>query len=175
MWTNLTDESKINDRNLNTAYETGWITVISCYNEKTQELKEIWVDDNWGIITSTRWGNLVESDISSSAWWVWKGVLDYSIFHALFIYNIDGTVWKGIEDWVENLDLTTSTRILSTNGALELKTAANIAGNTMTANEPNQDLDLYFSGWDIIALFVSNLKTGTGWEALWLLEFWEER
>lgn len=50
----LTDESKINDRTLNTAYETGGISVIAWYNETTQELKEIWVNDFWQML-QTDW------------------------------------------------------------------------------------------------------------------------
>jgi len=52
--------------------------------------------------------------------------------------------------------------------------AASLTWNTLTANEPNSDLDLYFSAWDIIILYVANIKSWVGWEASWILEFWEE-
>lgn len=73
---------------------------------------------------TNEWWNWIINDIDASAWWIPKSVKDYSIFHALFTHDVNGFVWKWIEDWVENLDLSTSTRILSTNWWLELKTTA---------------------------------------------------
>lgn len=60
-----------------------------------------------------------------------------------------------------------------TKAAVAYKSAIT-AWNTLTADEPNPDLTLYFSAWDIITLFAANVKTGTWWEAEGLCEFWEE-
>ena len=52
--------------------------------------------------------------------------------------------------------------------------AATPTDTTIIADEPSPDLDLYFTGGDYICLFAQNIKTGTGWEAEGILEFWEE-
>lgn len=48
------------------------------------------------------------------------------------------------------------------------------AGDTISADEPCDDFFQYFSSGDIIAVFVRNIKTGTGGEALAIAEFGEE-
>lgn len=68
--------------------------------------------------------NGVKSEITHDAWGKPKSVMDYSIFHSLFTYNVNTTFWKWFEDWVENINIPASTRILSTNWELELKTTA---------------------------------------------------
>lgn len=65
---------------------------------------------NWNQFVKPHSPNWVYSDITSDAWGKPKAVLDFSIFHSLFTYNISASYWLTFEDWVE---VVTSTRITS--------------------------------------------------------------
>ena len=83
------------------------------------EFKKFFISQN-EVFVKTRniWGNLVQTDIWSDVWWRTKSVIDFSIFHSLFTYNVPKSSWLTFEDWVE---VNTSTRITSVNWAWVIK------------------------------------------------------
>jgi len=99
--------------------DENWNPVIWGYDEDDNIVRPISVDDFWYIKTSKIWWNLVDSDILNTAWGVIKSSFDYSIFHSMWTYDVNGTIWKIIEDWVE-VKAKDSTRVSSINWTLEI-------------------------------------------------------
>jgi len=89
------------------------------YNNVTP--KWIKVNEYWSIVL---WSWIVESDLLNDAWGRIKAMHDYSIFHWMWTLNVHGLIRKWKEDWAEVLDLSSSTRIVSTNWNLVLTTTA---------------------------------------------------
>ena len=80
-------------------------TILDNWNGETVRLK--W-DSKWGVMTSSKWWNWVESDITSDAWGRSKFIEDFSLFHWLFTYNIPSQLWLTFENWTE---VSASTRV----------------------------------------------------------------
>jgi len=91
--------------------------------DKNQEPKACWVDELWGLRFSQMWGNEIQSDIASSAWGLSKSITDFSLYSALFTYEIASWQWRGTEDTVE-VYLPTSTRLIAENWELKMTTTA---------------------------------------------------
>ncbi len=68
--------------------------------------------------------NWVTSDLTHDAWGRMKASIDYSIFHALFTFEIPGRKWVLREDWTE-ISPDTSTRISSISWTLEINSWSN--------------------------------------------------
>lgn len=68
-------------------------------------------DDQENLKVALSWWNQVETDIDSDAWWRPKFVIDRTLFHSLFTFNIP-TTWLIYEDWVEVAN-SASTRVVS--------------------------------------------------------------
>ena len=81
------------------------------------------LNPDWSLINKYISWNWVKTDIWSDAWWRPKSILDYSIFHWLFSYDIPAPYWIKFEDWVE---VNTSTRITSVNWAWVITSGATI-------------------------------------------------
>lgn len=83
---------------------------------------QTFTEDNELLVKSTQeWGNEVESDITSTAWGIRKASLDYSIFHALFTYDVPERIWNWRVNWVEeDISRNLNPRILSNWGTLNV-------------------------------------------------------
>lgn len=80
--------------------------------------------ENWFLeVRNAPWWNWVNSDITNDAWGRPKVIIDHSLFHWLFTYDVPDTQWLKYEDWAE---VSTSTRITSVDSALSVKSWANI-------------------------------------------------
>ena len=90
-------------------------------NNTPQPLKVL---EDWTIVTKPIWWNSVDFDFTSDAWGRMKSVEDFSVFDWKWNYDVNWNIWKGKEDWNEVSDLSSSTRIVSTNWNLEIKTTA---------------------------------------------------
>ena len=111
------DDTRVaNDTYLN-AYKP---QVTAWYDPVNKEVLEMTVNNSWSLLTSVwPWWNNVSTDIAHDAWWRPKTILDKSIFHWLWTFDVPYRVWITYEDWTEILAYN-STRITSANWWLDM-------------------------------------------------------
>ena len=80
--------------------------------------------------------NGVKSDIKNDAWGRAKAINDFSIFHALFTFEVPWRIWLGAENWSEII-IANSTKIKSIKWTLEISSWVNNGDHTCIRSRRN--------------------------------------
>jgi len=88
-------------------------------------------NSNWVLeVVPWAWGNLLETDIWSTVWWIQKSAEDLSLFHWIWTYNIPQAYWRVAENGTDLVDTDTSTKCISNLWQMEISSWATIWNTT---------------------------------------------